>query len=132
MNNAWAGGLNAPIFSQIDLNGDGKKDLFIFDKDGSRITTYINNGTPNNIDYHYAPEYRSKFPKGLHDWVLLYDFNCDGCCLVSDSIQMCDFMSREERSEPDAWNPETVKYHDKYINRVRDDLIERWNTREGI
>jgi len=76
--NAWAGGLNAPIFSQIDLDGDGRKDLFIFDKDGNRITTYLNNGTVNTVDYHYAPEYRSLFPEGLHDWVLLLDYNCDG------------------------------------------------------
>ncbi len=76
--NPWAGGLNAPIFSEIDLNGDNRMDLFIFDKDGDRITTYINNGTPNAVDYHYAPEYRSKFPAGMHDWVLLKDFNCDG------------------------------------------------------
>jgi dUTPase len=76
--NGWSGGLNTPIFSQIDLNGDGKKDLFIFDKDGDRITTYINNGTFNTVDYHYAPEYRSKFPADMHDWVLLYDYNCDG------------------------------------------------------
>lgn len=76
--NAWAGGLNTPIFSEIDLDGDGRLDLFIFDKDGDRITTYLNSGTPNQVDYDYAPEYRSKFPADMHDWVMLKDFNCDG------------------------------------------------------
>ncbi|HEX5003404.1 MAG TPA: T9SS type A sorting domain-containing protein [Bacteroidia bacterium] len=78
LQNAWAGGLNAPLFSEIDLNGDGIKDLFVFDKEGSRITTYINDGIPGQVSYHYAPEYKSKFPYGLHDWVLLKDFDCDG------------------------------------------------------
>ncbi|MFN5323926.1 MAG: FG-GAP-like repeat-containing protein [Bacteroidota bacterium] len=76
--NPWVGGFNAPIFSEIDMNGDGIKDLFVFDREGYRITTYINNGTPGQVDYTYAPEYRKKFPAGLHDWVLLKDFNCDG------------------------------------------------------
>ncbi len=76
--NPWVGGFNAPIFSEIDLNGDGIKDLFVFDREGYRISTFINNGTTGQVDYHYAPEYRSKFPAGMHDWVLLKDFNCDG------------------------------------------------------
>ncbi len=78
LENAWAGGLNAPIFSEIDLNGDGIKDLFVFDKDGSRMSTYINEGTPGQVSYRFAPEYKTKFPYGLHDWVLLKDFDCDG------------------------------------------------------
>jgi hypothetical protein len=76
--NPWTGGFNAPIFSEIDLNGDGIKDLFVFDKEGNRITTYINNGTANTVDYQLAPEYKKKFPQDLHDWVLLKDYNCDG------------------------------------------------------
>lgn len=78
LKNPWVGGYNAPIFSEIDMNGDGRKDLFVFEKDGNRISTYINQGTPNTVDYIYAPQYSTKFPKGLHDWVLLKDFNCDG------------------------------------------------------
>ncbi|MFM8918248.1 MAG: FG-GAP repeat domain-containing protein, partial [Bacteroidota bacterium] len=78
LENPWVGGFNAPIFSEIDLNGDGIKDLFVFDRDGFRVSTFINNGTVGQVDYHYAPEYRKRFPAGLHDWVLLKDFNCDG------------------------------------------------------
>ncbi|MBL0342371.1 MAG: T9SS type A sorting domain-containing protein [Bacteroidetes bacterium] len=78
LKNPWVGGYNAPIFSEIDLNGDGIKDLFIFDKDGDRVTTYLNTGTPNTVSYVHAPEYKKKFPKTLHDWVLLKDFDCDG------------------------------------------------------
>ncbi len=76
LNNAWAGGFNNPQFSAIDLNGDGIKDLFVFEPTLDRITTYINSGTANQVDYHYDPQYISDFPK-MHNWALLTDYNCD-------------------------------------------------------
>lgn len=75
--NPWAGGLNSPQFSAIDLNNDGIKDLFVFEPVSGRVLTFINNGTPNQVDYHYAPQYASAFP-AMHDWVKLVDYNCDG------------------------------------------------------
>lgn len=77
LTNPWAGGLNVPQFSPIDLNQDGFMDLFIFDKNGNQISCFINNGTNNTVDYHYAPEYNSAFPE-LEGWALLRDYNCDG------------------------------------------------------
>ncbi len=72
----WAGGLNFIQASNIDLNGDGIKDLFIFDRTGNKIRTFINNGTPGAADYTYAPQWENFFPN-LHDWALLVDYNCD-------------------------------------------------------
>jgi hypothetical protein len=77
LDNPWAGGMNFCLFSPIDLNLDGIKDLFVFDKSGNRITTYLNTGTASTVDYHYAPEYIRHFPP-LHDWAMLVDYNCDG------------------------------------------------------
>jgi hypothetical protein len=74
---AWAGGMNMLQYSEIDLNQDGIKDLFVFDRSGDKITTYINTGTPNTVSYVLAPEYVYQFPV-LHDWALLRDYNCDG------------------------------------------------------
>lgn len=76
--NPWAGGMNFCQFSEIDLDGDGTLDLFVFDRSGNRVTTYINNGTPNQVDYKHAPQFQSSFPADLHDWVLLRDYDCDG------------------------------------------------------
>ncbi len=78
LRNAWAGGLNCPQFSEIDLNGDGKKDLVLFERNfyGS-VKTFINEGSPGEINYTYAPEYQSRFPQ-MRNWMLLRDFNCDG------------------------------------------------------
>ncbi|MDQ3192648.1 MAG: T9SS type A sorting domain-containing protein [Bacteroidota bacterium] len=75
--NPWVGGHNFCQFSEIDLNGDGIKDLFVFDRSGNKITTYINKGTQGTVDYTFAPEYTKKFPD-LKNWVLLRDYNCDG------------------------------------------------------
>ena len=64
-------------YSEIDLNQDGTMDLFVFDRSGDKITTYINIGTPNQVAYVLAPQYVYSFPL-LHDWALLRDYNCDG------------------------------------------------------
>ncbi|MBL0048380.1 MAG: T9SS type A sorting domain-containing protein [Bacteroidetes bacterium] len=77
LKNAWAGGINYGQFSTIDLNFDGLKDLVVFDRTGNKILPFINNGTPDSIDYSYAPKYISKFPN-LLDWALFVDYNGDG------------------------------------------------------
>ncbi len=69
----WAGGMNSAHMSEIDLNGDGKKDLFVFEKNGNRILTFLN----TNSGYRFAPEYVACFP-ALHDWAILKDYNHDG------------------------------------------------------
>ncbi len=76
---AWAGGINYPQFSEIDLNRDGKKDLFVFDRASGIIKLFINeSNTPGISKYAYAPQYAKKFPSNLKDFVLLRDYNCDG------------------------------------------------------
>ncbi len=73
----WAGGMNSCQFGEIDLNMDGKNDLFVFDRHGDRIMTFTNNGTSGEVDYDYAPEYINKFPE-MNDWAILADYNMDG------------------------------------------------------
>ena len=70
---AWAGGLDNAQFSEIDFDGDGIMDLFVFDKSGNSILTLRHNGEK----YEYAPQYARMFPR-LLDWVLLADYDGDG------------------------------------------------------
>lgn len=77
LENPWAGGINSTQFSDIDLDMDGVNDLFVFDRSGNKVTTYLNVGTPGNADYRLAPQYVSRFPL-MHDWAILRDYNCDG------------------------------------------------------
>lgn len=77
MDYPWAGGMHNPQFSAIDFDNDGIDDLFVFDKINNQIYTFRNNGTPDAVDYSFAPEYARWFPY-LHDWALLLDYTQDG------------------------------------------------------
>ena len=74
---ALAGGLNQPQFSNIDLNGDGKLDLFVFDRSGNKPLCFIaevNNGV---VSYFYDPQYEELFPLA-REFMFLHDYNGDG------------------------------------------------------
>ncbi|MCI5057349.1 MAG: T9SS type A sorting domain-containing protein [Flavobacteriales bacterium] len=74
----FAGGLNAPEFSEFDLNYDGTMDLIIFDREDNKIRTFINKGSLNKTDYVHEPIYEKAFPDTLKFFVLTYDFDDDG------------------------------------------------------
>jgi len=68
----FAGGVQAPQFSQVDLNFDGALDLFVFDRSGDVKSAFIY----EDGEYIYSPEYLEGFPK-LRSWVKLIDYNND-------------------------------------------------------
>jgi hypothetical protein len=74
----FGGGFDVPQFSACDLDFDGKKDIVIFDREGGKISCYLNKGITGQIGYDYAPQYAAKFPKKLIDWMLMVDYNGDG------------------------------------------------------
>lgn len=76
INSPFAGGVNLPQFSTIDLNADGIQDLFVFDRDGNAVIPYLNMGTATTPDYVFAPQYIKDFPK-MKGWVLLRDLDGD-------------------------------------------------------
>lgn len=73
----WVGGMNSPQFSAIDLNGDSYKDLYVFDRTGDKVLTYINNGSQTDTAFEYAPKYEQLFPTSTA-WALIRDYNNDG------------------------------------------------------
>ncbi|RYY15319.1 MAG: VCBS repeat-containing protein, partial [Cytophagaceae bacterium] len=77
---AWAGGLNTPQFSTIDLNGDGQADLYAFDRETARSYTFLSVASSGSSGrrWQYAPDYEAVFPNDLASWVLLRDYDCDG------------------------------------------------------
>ena len=74
MHHPFAGGLSAPQWSMIDMDWDGDRDLFSFDRDGHRTLVFENDGSGGWIE---RPDWSVGWPDMQH-WVLLRDFDCDG------------------------------------------------------
>jgi hypothetical protein len=72
-----AGGLNNPQFSAADINVDGKKDIYVFDRSGNKSIILLNEGEAGTINYDYWQQFETNFPD-LFDWAILLDYNCDG------------------------------------------------------
>lgn len=71
---AWQGGLNYPIFSNVDLDNNGETDLIAFEKSGNRLVIFKNNSLEFealNINHNFQYGYDQ-------NWILFKDFNCDG------------------------------------------------------
>jgi hypothetical protein len=76
---ALSGGYHCPQFSPCDVNGDGKKDIVIYDKLDGSISTYINVGGTGEAKYTLDNRYAAYFPKiKALGWMLLRDYNNDG------------------------------------------------------
>jgi len=73
----WAGGMNSMQFGELDINRDGVKDIFAFDRMGNRNMCFINQGIEGQINYTYSPEYNDLLPQ-MYDWMILADYNNDG------------------------------------------------------
>ena len=73
MPHPFTGGLRAPQWSPIDMDGDGDEDLFMFDRDGSRILVFER----TDSNWVERPDWSEGWPEMRH-WVLLRDFDCDG------------------------------------------------------
>ncbi|MBU2557761.1 MAG: T9SS type A sorting domain-containing protein [Bacteroidetes bacterium] len=73
----WAGGFDACQFGRLDMDGDGAKDLVVFDRRGNRLSCYLNKGGFDEISYQWAPEFVSSFPQ-FSEWVLFEDYDGDG------------------------------------------------------
>lgn len=74
---AWVGGMNSAQFSPINLNNDSLPDLFVFDKVGDKVLTYLNNGNGTDSTFTYAPQYEALFPSDLFSWAVIRDYNKD-------------------------------------------------------
>jgi hypothetical protein len=99
----WAGGLNSAQLNTLDLNGDTKPDLAIYDRGAAKIFTFLN----LNNKWEYYPEYESLFPAEVSHWMLLRDFNCDGKkdLFTSDPFGIIVFVNTTKPGENLSWRP---------------------------
>jgi len=99
----WAGGLNAVQVNTMDLNGDAKQDLVLFDRAANKLLTFLNQSN----QYVYAPQYEELFPAEVTQWILLRDFNCDGKkdIFTSDPFGIVVFVNTTKPNEKLSWRP---------------------------
>ena len=99
----WAGGLNAAQPNTLDVNGDSKLDLVVYDRAAAKLFTFIQ----ENKQWKYAPEYESLFPAEVSQWMLLRDFNCDGKkdLFTSDPFGIVVFVNTTRPGENLSWRP---------------------------
>jgi hypothetical protein len=75
----FTGGFNLPQFSPVDLNNDGKMDLFVFERESNIILTFINTGNPGDNRYEYAPQFEYIFSDyQIYGVAMFRDFNRNG------------------------------------------------------
>lgn len=97
----WTGGLNASQYNMMDLDGDGKEDLVLFDRMANKVVTYLR----VEQSYRYAPEYEIYFPTAILNFVLLRDYNCDGKkdLFTGDNLGLKVFTNVTTPGNPPAW-----------------------------
>lgn len=89
----WANGINFSNVSNIDLNGDNKKDLVVFDRLNlygvGRFRCFINIGSAGQTKYKEDWRQSYMFPQ-VTNWAVFKDYNCDGkedlFCSVNSGI----------------------------------------------
>ncbi|MCU0367566.1 MAG: T9SS type A sorting domain-containing protein [Cyclobacteriaceae bacterium] len=99
----WSGGLNSVQINTMDLDGDSKPDLVLFDRTANKVLTFLS----KNNQYSYAPEYEDLFPGEVTQWMLLRDFNCDGKkdIFTSDPFGIAVFVNSTKPGEALKWRP---------------------------
>jgi len=77
--NPFTGGMNNPMFFNVDLNNDGIKDILVFDRDPNENQVMLFSGVKKlSTDFRFSPQYESFFPQDLNTWVYLADYDHDG------------------------------------------------------
>ncbi len=74
----WTGGFNSPQFSSGDMDGDGKEELFVFDRGGNVPMIFERSTSGGNSNFIYRPDMKANLPDSLESWALLRDYNEDG------------------------------------------------------
>ena len=74
LKNPWAGGLNSVQFFSIELDGDAREDLVVFDRSAQHLKTFLRNASGG---FSYAPSFQNRFPL-IENWMNLLDYDGDG------------------------------------------------------
>jgi hypothetical protein len=74
----WAGGLNYAQVSEIDIDYDNDKDLFVFDRSNNQIRVFQHDVVGMNHQYSFLPNSHGLFPADIRYRAFMADYNGDG------------------------------------------------------
>lgn len=103
LQNPWSGGLNSPQVNFTDINGDGFKDYFLFERTSGKVKILMGTGQGNHI---YQPGIEGEVPP-VTGWVLLRDVNDDNLpdMLTSHPLGMKIYLNTTTQPEELSWRP---------------------------
>ena len=79
LSNAFIGGFNNPIFSNLDFNQDGFQDLYVFDHADNTQYLYEHIGIADSLAFIPRPDLVANLPDTLMNfWAKLVDYDRDG------------------------------------------------------
>ncbi len=96
-------GANLPQFSMVDINNDGKQDLYVYDKHAQKSLVYLFVAPDSFV---HRPSYEAIFPP-LSDWALFVDYNKDG---------KPDLWTRNDENNRVILYKNTTQVSDNYIH----------------
>lgn len=110
---AWAGGMHNPQIGNMDWNGDGIMDLWVFEKIGQRLIPMLRNTSTNTWEYN--PTYRHAV-QGLRFFALSLDWNGDGSLDVVgyrwDGLQV--FLNQAPAGQPAVFSKPPLRCVSQY------------------
>lgn len=70
----FAGGINAAQLQEIDVNGDGRQELVVWDKNAANLIVF----EQKERHYVHRPEWSYYFPSDINGFLVLADYDGDG------------------------------------------------------
>ncbi len=122
-----AGGLNAPLFSQVDLNNDGIKDIYIYDRHGFVHLGFSYDSATASLKFDHR--LTENFPT-TYAWSRLVDYTQDGVPdLLTSSYEPFQDIAvayvGEWRNNKLYFQPYNLSQDESYLRYVNAQQIER-------
>jgi hypothetical protein len=101
LENPFAGGINAAQFQTMDVSGDGKEELVVWDRNTRNLLVFENNGE----NYLHRPDLVFSFPADVSGYLILADFDQNGRkdLFTSSPLGIKAYKNTAPANSPPVW-----------------------------